>query len=79
MSSDIDFRRKPKAPVRAWLHIGMGIVYLLFGILVVYVKYFGSIELSATTAYAMGALLSLYGIFRLYRGITDVRNARNEE
>jgi hypothetical protein len=76
MNMTSELGSKSKVPLRAWLHLGMGVVYLLFAILVVYVKYFGSIELSEASAYGMGALLGLYGIFRIYRGITDIRQAR---
>lgn len=59
---------------RAWLHIGMGLVYFLFAALVFKVKKFGSIELDETYAYMMSGLLTAYGIFRIWRGSTDLRN-----
>lgn len=64
---------------RAWMHIGMGIVYLLFGFLIFYVKRFGSIDLSEPAVYGMSILLSLYGIFRLWRGITDLRMINRQQ
>lgn len=73
-----DYRHNPPA-WRAWLHIAMGIIYLLFAFIAFYVKRFGSIELSETAVYGMSGLLSLYGIFRLWRGITDLRANRNQQ
>ena len=57
------------------LHLGMGSIYIIFGFLVLYIKYFGSIELSAALAYALGGLMLLYGIFRIWRGITLLRQS----
>lgn len=70
---------RPKVPLKAWLHLGMGVVYLLMSGLVIYAKHFGTISLSEGTAYAMGTLLALYGVFRLYRGIADIRQAGEQE
>jgi uncharacterized membrane protein HdeD (DUF308 family) len=64
---------------RAWMHIGMGVVYLLFGFLIFYVKRFGSIDLSEPIVYGMSILLCLYGIFRLWRGITDLRMINRQQ
>lgn len=58
---------------RAILHVGMGSFYLLIGGLVLYIKQFGSMDLSSGLAYPLGVLILLYGIFRLWRGITDMR------
>jgi hypothetical protein len=57
----------------------MGVVYLLFAGLVIYAKHFGTIGLSETVSYALGGLMALYGIFRLYRGIADIRQSRRTE
>jgi hypothetical protein len=59
------------------LHFGMGSVYLLFGLLIVYVKYFGSMQLSAGVAYVLGSLLILYGGFRIWRGISLLKQDRS--
>ena len=58
---------------RAWMHIGMGIIYLLFAAMVFNFRKFGNIDLPEYGVYGMGILLCLYGIFRLYRGIADLR------
>ena len=63
--------------VRAMQHIGMGAVYLIIAVLLFYVKTFGTIELSTGVAYALGGLLLVYGVFRIWRGFVELR-AKNE-
>jgi uncharacterized membrane protein HdeD (DUF308 family) len=58
---------------QATMHLGMGIFYILIGLLIVYVKYFGSMELPTTLAYVLGSLMIIYGIFRLWRGIVALK------
>lgn len=60
------------------LHIGMGFVYIIFGILILYIKYFGTMQLSAGLAYALGGLMLLYGVFRLWRGFSMMRQTKRE-
>jgi hypothetical protein len=57
------------------MHIAMGIFYLFLGCMVIYIKAFGAMELSGGFAYALGGLMLAYGIFRIYRGVADMRNA----
>ena len=64
---------------RSTLHIGMGMFYIVVGTLILYVKYFGAMELPTGVAYALGSLMLLYGIFRLWRGLTDMRNNRRRQ
>ncbi len=64
--------------VRAVLHIGMGGIYLLFGTIIIMYRNFGSIDLSDAMAYSVGGLMILYGGFRLYRGLADMREMRRE-
>ncbi len=65
--------------LKAYGHIAMGIVYLAFAFLVFNAKQFGAIELSEGIAYALGGILILYGLFRLWRGIVDIRMLKNSE
>ena len=58
---------------RAWMHIAMGVVYLLFAALIFNVKKFASIDLGPASAYVFSGLLALYGIFRIWRGYTDLQ------
>lgn len=65
--------------LRAMQHIGMGIVYIIIAALLFWIKTFGSIELSRGTAYALGSLLLLYGVFRIWRGTRDLKTLRAGE
>ena len=58
------------------LHLGMGCVYIIFSLLVFYLKYFGTMELSSGLAYALSGLMFLYGIFRLWRGFSMLRQTK---
>ncbi len=53
---------------RTSLDIGMGAIYVVIGVVVFTMRYFGAIELSKTTGYVLGGLMVLYGLFRIYRG-----------
>lgn len=55
------------------MDIGMGVFYIVIGCVILSVKYFGSIELSAVYAYILGGLMLVYGSFRIYRGIRGMR------
>ncbi len=61
------------------LDLGMGIFYILIGALVIYAKYFGSLELSPTYANLFGGLVIFYGLFRVYRGISNFRKIKQEK
>jgi len=61
---------------RGSLHIGMGIMYVLIGSLVLYIKHFGAMDLPAELAYVLGSMMLLYGFFRIWRGITYARQRR---
>lgn len=62
---------------RTSLDIGMGAVYVIMGIAVFSFRYFGTVELPAATAYALGSILVLYGGFRIYRGMVAVWRRRD--
>ncbi len=57
---------------RTGLDLGMGVLYVVIGIFVIYAKYFGIAELPDTWAYVLASLMVLYGIFRIYRGLVVV-------
>lgn len=59
---------------RASLHMGIGALYVVIGFFVLTVRKFGAVELSAGVAYPLGAILLLYGGFRIWRGLTDMRH-----
>jgi len=58
------------------MHLGMGSIYIIFGVLVVYIKYFGTMELSSGVAYTLGGFMILYGIFRVWRGVVSLMQRR---
>lgn len=58
---------------RATMHIGMGVFYLIISFLLFYLQAFGAMELPKGMAYTLGALMLFYGIFRIWRGVTDIR------
>lgn len=57
-------------------HLGMGTFYLIAGSLVLYVKYFGAMELPAGLAYFLGTMMLLYGVFRIWRGFADLKKLK---
>jgi uncharacterized membrane protein HdeD (DUF308 family) len=64
---------------RAWMHMAMGVVYLLFAALIFNVKKFASIDLGPASAYVFSALLALYGVFRIWRGYTDLKQIGGQQ
>ncbi|HTN47002.1 MAG TPA: hypothetical protein VL098_11695 [Flavipsychrobacter sp.] len=78
-STENSTRRSGYERVQIPLHFGMGSVYIIFGILVLYVKYFGSIQLSSGIAYTLGGLMALYGAFRIWRGIVMLRQQNRRQ
>lgn len=61
---------------RGSLNMGMGVIYLAIGVSVIYFKSFGVMELSNMVSYIIGAVLLLYGSFRLWRGWMDLKSMR---
>ncbi|WP_428070457.1 C4-dicarboxylate ABC transporter [Chryseobacterium gambrini] len=61
-----------------WLSLVTGLFYIVLGIVVMYYRFFFTV-LEPGVAYALGGLLILYGIFRIYRAITKIKNSGNEE
>jgi hypothetical protein len=59
---------------RSTLHMGMGVFYVCVGVLIIYVKYFGTMALPETFAYVLGSMMIFYGLFRLWRGFVDLRD-----
>ena len=60
-----------------WLSIIAGIFYIILGIAVIVYKFF-IILLEANVAYPLGALMVVYGIFRIARAIYKMRNTSDE-
>jgi len=45
-------------------------------VILVSLRQFGALELSATSAWVLGSAMVLYGAFRIYRGITAIGASR---
>ncbi|HXS38481.1 MAG TPA: DUF308 domain-containing protein [Flavipsychrobacter sp.] len=63
---------------RTSLDLGMGILYIIIGALIIYARYFGTMELTTAFAYVLGGLMVVYGIFRIVRGLSGLRNSRRD-
>lgn len=61
------------------MHLCMGLVYIVFGLLVVYVKYFGTMQLPAGVAYTLGGIMIIYGIFRIWRGFAAFKQRKRSD
>ncbi|QBJ88754.1 C4-dicarboxylate ABC transporter [Chryseobacterium gleum] len=61
-----------------WLSLVTGLFYIVLGIVVIVYKFFFTI-LEPAVAYALGVVLVIYGIFRIYRAISRIKQSRNEE
>lgn len=55
------------------IHLVMGVVFLFFGGFTIANQSFGAMMLDPWQAYGLGGLLVVYGIFRIWRGIADMR------
>lgn len=69
-------RNEQSGPYRSFrdsLDLGMGFFYIIIGLAILSLKYFGNMELSPAYSYILGSLMLLYGAFRIYRGIRNFR------
>lgn len=62
---------------RTSLDLGMGVLYVVIAGMIITLKYFGSVALGSGLAYALGGMMLLYGLFRIYRGIQGMRIKKN--
>ncbi|HAO27328.1 MAG TPA: C4-dicarboxylate ABC transporter, partial [Chryseobacterium indologenes] len=61
-----------------WLSLVTGLFYIVLGIVVIVYKFFFTI-LEPAVAYALGVVLIIYGVFRIYRAISRIKKSRDEE
>ena len=54
-------------------HIVMGLILIGFAWAVVHFHAFGQIDLSASTSYVLAGVMTVYGLFRIYRGTREMR------
>jgi len=57
-----------------WLSLITGFFYIVFGVLVILRKSFVVVALDSNVAYPLGAVLILYGIFRMVRAGIRLKN-----
>jgi len=55
-----------------------GLFYIVLGVVVIIYKFFFTV-LEPAVAYGLGALLMLYGVFRIYRAISKIKNSDDEK
>lgn len=73
-----DYRDAPPR-WRSYMHIGAGLVYLMVGVAVLFVRKFGTIELNSVSTWGLSGLCLLYGGFRIWRGFRDLKSAKEVE
>ncbi len=61
-----------------WLSLVTGLFYIVLGIVVMIYKFFFTI-LEPAIAYALGVVLIIYGIFRIYRAVSKIKRSKDEE
>ncbi|RKT00894.1 C4-dicarboxylate ABC transporter [Chryseobacterium defluvii] len=61
-----------------WLSLVTGFFYIILGIVVITYKFF-FIVLEPAVAYPLGIVLIIYGVFRIFRAISKLKNTKNEE
>lgn len=54
------------------MHIGIGIIYMVLAVVVVYAERNKFIDVGDTFSYIMCGLFGVYGLFRIYRGYRRV-------
>lgn len=61
-----------------WLTLLIGFCYVILGIAILVYK-FMFVALEPSVAYALGPLVMVYGIFRIWRGIVNLKNSQDDE
>jgi uncharacterized membrane protein HdeD (DUF308 family) len=59
-----------------WLSLITGFFYVVLGIVVIIYKFL-IVILEPLVAYAMGSVLIVYGLFRMYRAYKGLKDSRN--
>ena len=78
MSFDSNKRARAARRLSAGRHIAMGVLLLALAYAVLTYRYFGTLALSPAGAYGLAAIMAVYALFRLFRGIQDARY-RNDD
>jgi uncharacterized membrane protein HdeD (DUF308 family) len=64
--------------LRSSMHIVMGVIFLVLGGIAVGLKHFGRAALEPAQAYLLGGVLIAYGVFRVWRGFSQLRAGREQ-
>ena len=60
-----------------WLSLVAGICYVVLGIIIIVFKFF-LVPIEETIAYPLGAVMIIYGLFRVYRAVMKFKNSDDE-
>ncbi|HLS70369.1 MAG TPA: hypothetical protein VK027_01775 [Chitinophagaceae bacterium] len=74
-----NYRNSNLTKARGVGSILMAVLYFGMAFIVVQFQEKGLLEINKTLAYFAAGFLVFYAIFRVYRGINILRNAKNEE
>lgn len=74
-----NFKNSAATKARGIGSIIMSILYFGMAVIIVSLQQKNMLEISKSMAYIASALLAFYAIFRVYRGVNILRNAKNEE
>ena len=64
---------------QAGRHIVMGILLIILAWAMVAYRKFGELELSTMTAYVLGGILVIYGLFRIWRGTRELKERKVDD
>ena len=60
-----------------WLSLVTGLFYIVLGIVIIVYKFFFTL-LEPAVAYPLGAVVMLYGVFRIWRAVSKIKNTGDE-
>ncbi|MCW3168765.1 C4-dicarboxylate ABC transporter [Chryseobacterium sp. 09-1422] len=61
-----------------WLSLVTGLFYIVLGIVIIVYKFFFTL-LEPAVAYPLGAVVILYGVFRIWRAVSRIKNTGDHE
>ncbi|MCY0978776.1 C4-dicarboxylate ABC transporter [Chryseobacterium wangxinyae] len=56
-----------------WLSLVTGLFYIVLGVVIIVYKFFFTL-LEPAVAYPLGGLVMLYGVFRIWRAVSKIKN-----
>jgi len=61
-----------------WLSLVTGLFYIVLGVVIIVYKFFFTL-LEPAVAYPLGGLVMLYGVFRIWRAVSKIKNTGDDE